>query len=56
MEQVCFIISSALNAVSEFLILKLDKNLIERVLELYRFSLDVRGVGRLSLSEEKQET
>jgi hypothetical protein len=44
MEQVCFIISSVLNALSELLILKLDKNLIERVLEFYRFSLDVRGM------------
>jgi hypothetical protein len=44
MEQVCLIISSALNTLSELLILKLDKNLIERVLEFYRFSLDVRGM------------
>jgi hypothetical protein len=55
-KHVGLVVSSALDTLSELLILKFDKNLIEGVLEFYRFSLDVRGVcGKVELGRQTDQ-
>jgi hypothetical protein len=56
MKQVCLIVPPTLDRFSELLILKFDKNLIERVLEFYRFSLYVRGMcGKVELVRQTDQ-